>query len=298
MILFHFPEFEQVGTGLLQSVPQLQPGRFRRARFSNGEMFAELDTAVAGQDCVVLGSITPPDEHLLSTLLLAHTLRKEGAARITGMIPYLAYSRQDSSKPNQSLAAQWTGAMAQASGFDEIVTVDVHSIEDQRLWPIPLISLSPAPVFASALKENQLMGATIVAPDEGAIARCSAIREAAGLPPEPIPYFEKHRTAAGIQHAQFVGAVGLQVVVVDDILDTGATLVSACQRLLCAGVEDMQVMVTHGLFTGDDWKGLWGLGVSRIFRTDTIPAPAEPANSKVVTLSVTPLLKAALSGMH
>lgn len=82
----------------------------------------------------------------------------------------------------------------------------------------------------------------------------------------------------------------------DDILDTGATLVSACQRLLCAGVEDIQVMVTHGLFTGDEWTGLWELGVSRIFRTDTIPTPAEPTNGRVVTLSVTPLLAKALSG--
>lgn len=296
MILFHFPEFEQVGAELLQSVRQLKPGRFRRGRFSNGEVFVELDTAVAGEECAVLGSITPPDERLLSTLLLAHTLRKNGARKITGIIPYLAYSRQDRNKLNESLAAQWTGALAQASGFDTVITVDVHSIEDQRLSPIPLISLSPAPVFASALKEYQLMGATIVAPDEGAIARCTAIREGAGLPPEPIPYFEKHRTETGIQHARFVGAVGNQVVLVDDILDTGATLVSACQRLLCAGVEDIQVMVTHGLFTGDEWTGLWELGVSRIFRTDTIPTPAEPMNGRVVTLSVTPLLAKALSG--
>lgn len=176
MILFHFPEFEQVGAELLQSVRQLKPGCFRRGRFSNGEVFVELDTAVADEECAVLESITPPDERLLSTLLLAHTLRKNGARKITGIIPCLACSRQDRNKPNESLAAQWTGALAQASCFDTVITVDVHSVEDQRLSPIPLISLSPAPVFASALKEYQLMGATIVAPDEGAIARCTAIR--------------------------------------------------------------------------------------------------------------------------
>lgn len=91
MILFHFPEFEQVGAELLQSVRQLKPGRFRRGRFSNGEVFVELDTAVADEECAVLGSITPPDERLLSTLLLAHTLRKNSARKITGIIPYLAY---------------------------------------------------------------------------------------------------------------------------------------------------------------------------------------------------------------
>ena len=297
MILFQFPEFELQGTRLLQSVPQLQSGHFLLGRFSNGELFVHLDTAVTGKDCVVLGSIAPPDERLLSMLLLAHTLRKEEARSITAIIPYLAYSRQDKSKSNQSLAAQWTGTLAQASGFDEIITVDVHSIEDQRLSPIPLISLSPAPVFAAALKEYQLMGATIVAPDEGAIARCTAIRDAAGLPPERTPYFEKHRTETGIQHARFVGTVGTQVVLVDDILDTGATLVSACQRLVCAGVEDIEVMITHGLFTRDEWKELWGIGVSRIFCTDTVPTAVEPANGRIVTLSATPLLTKTLSGM-
>lgn len=296
MILFQFAEFARMGSGLLEFARQLQPGDFRIGRFNNGELFAELKTPVAGENCAVLGSITPPDVQLCSTLLLAHTLRKEGAREITGILPYLAYSRQDKNKSLQSLAAQWTGAIAQASGFDRIITVDVHSPEDQRLSPVPLISLSPAAVFAAALKEQRLAGAAIVAPDEGAIARCEAIRDAAKLPPEPIPYFEKHRTEAGIEHARFVGQVGLQVVLVDDILDTGATLISACQRLLCAGVEDIQIMVTHGLFTGSEWKGLWELGVSRIFCTDTIPlAPAE-GPGKIVTLSVVPLLAGALAG--
>jgi len=298
MILFGFPEFERTGAELLKSSRQLQPGRFRTGRFSNGELFVEAETAVAGEDCAVLGSITPPDSQLVSTLLLAHTLRKEGARTITGVVPYLAYSRQDKNKCRQSLAAQWTGAVIQASGFDRIITVDVHSSEDQRLFPIPLISLYPAAVFADALEKNQLTGATIVAPDQGAITRGEAIRDAAGLSFEPIPYFEKHRTEAGIQHVRFVGSVGIQVVLVDDILDTGATLISACQRLLCAGVEDIEIMVTHGLFTGDDWKGLWELGVSRIFCTDTVPLPAEARSGRIVTLSIVALLASALDRMQ
>lgn len=298
MILFQFPEFECTGGELLKSSRQMQPGCFRTGRFSNGELFIELETAVAGEDCAVLGSITPPDSQLVLTLLLADTLRKEGARTITGVLPYLAYSRQDKNKPRQSLAAQWTGAMARASGFDRVITVDVHSSEDQRLFPIPLISLYPAAVFADALQANQLTGATIVAPDEGATARCEAVRAAAGLSPEAIPYFEKHRTEAGIQHVRFVGSVGIQVVLIDDILDTGATLISACQRLLCAGVEDIEIIVTHGLFTGDEWKGLWELGVSRIFCTDTVPLKAEARSSGIVTLSIAPLLASALDRMQ
>jgi ribose-phosphate pyrophosphokinase len=188
------------------------------------------------------------------------------------------------------MAAAWIGALAQASGFDRAITFDLHSSEDQRLFAIPLVSLSPAAIFASALNRYQLGGATIIAPDEGAIARCEAIRAAAGLPSIAIPYFEKHRVETGIQHTRFVGEVGSQAVLVDDILDTGATLLSACARLLCAGAEDIQIMITHGLFTGKEWEGLWELGVSRIFCAHTVPLHAGVDVGRIVILSAVPLL--------
>ena len=265
-------------------------GEFRVGRFDNGEMFIQLDTPVAGEPCLVLGSIAPPEEQLFSTLLLAHTLRKEGAKQVTAVLPYLGYSRQDKNKPGESLAAAWTGAMAYASGVDRVITIDVHSPDDQRLFPIPLISISSATILGAALNRHQLSGATIIAPDEGAIPRCEAVREAAGLEPAAIPWFEKHRAETGIQHVRFTGDVGLEAVLVDDILDTGATLISACQRLLCAGVEDIQIMVTHGLFTGTEWERLWELGVSRIFCTDTIPRRAGINDARIVTLPAHALL--------
>jgi len=176
MILFAFPEFETMTAGLETSLPRLSPGRFHARRFDNGELCIEVETPVAGEDCAILGSITPPDANLFSTLLLAHTLRKEGARRITGVLPYLAYSRQDKNKSGQSLAAAWTGELGRASGFDRVITVDAHSSEAERLFPIPLISLSPANIFASALASYQLSGATFVAPDRGGCPLRSARR--------------------------------------------------------------------------------------------------------------------------
>jgi ribose-phosphate pyrophosphokinase len=295
MILFASPEFDATAAGLRESVPRISLGQFRAGRFNNGELFIEVETPVASEDCLILGSFTPPDAQLLSTLLLAHTLRKEGAQQVTGLFPYLAYSRQDKEKAGQSLAAAWTGALARASGLDRIITIDVHSSDDQRLFPIPLISLSPAAVFAAALHQYQLAGATIIAPDKGAIARGEAVRKAAGLASAAIPWFEKQRGEKGIQHTRFIGEVGLQAVLIDDILDTGATLVSACQRLFCSGVEDIQIMVTHGLFTGKEWEVLWALGVSRIFCTDSVPLPAGVDRGRIVTLSAIPLLASELT---
>lgn len=295
MIVYASRPFEPMGGIFCRSSAQIRCGKFRAARFANGELFIQVDTPPAGQDCAILASIAPPDDQMLSTFLLAHTLRKEGARRITGVFPYLAYSRQDKNKQGQSLAAAWIGSVAFASGFDEVLTVDVHSPDDERLFQVPLESVSPAPIFAAALNEHRLSGATIIAPDHGAVSRCEAIRAAAGLAPAAISWFEKHRAAEGIEHTRFIGEVGTQAVLIDDILDTGATLISACQRLFLAGVEDIQIMVTHGLFTGDDWQRLWGFGVSRIYCTDTVPRPAAEADPRIVTLSAAPLLATALS---
>jgi ribose-phosphate pyrophosphokinase len=126
------------------------------------------------------------------------------------------------------------------------------------------------------------------------VTRLKPRNGAAGLAPAAIPWFEKHRTETGIEHIRFTGEVGVQAVLPDDILDTGATLVSACQRLFCAGIEDIQIMVTHGLFTGKEWEGLWELGVSRIICTDTVPRCAEASDPRIVTLSAIPLLAGAL----
>lgn len=295
MILFAPPAFEPMATGLRQAVRGLNCGAFCTRRFDNGEMFIRLGTPVAGEECAILASIAPPDERLLAILLLAHTLRKEGARRITGIFPYLAYSRQDKNKPGESLAAAWTGSLAFASGFDTVITVDAHSENDERLFDVPLISISPARLFARALHCHQLTRATMIAPDHGAICRCEAIRAAAGLESAATAWFEKHRGESGIEHAQFHGDVGAQAVLVDDILDTGATLVSACRRIFLAGVEDIQIMVTHGLFTGSEWRRLWEFGVSRIFCTDTVPRPAGVADPRIVTLSAVPLMASALN---
>jgi len=272
-------------------------GKFRTARFENGEMHVEVQTSPLNEHCLILGSIAPPDEQLVSVLLLAHTLKKEGARRVIAAFPYLAYARHDKDKPGESLAAAWAGALIQASGIDQLITVDVHSERAKALFQVPVISLSPAELFAEVLRGHSLRDATIVAPDGGAIGRCQAVKVAAGLADDQIPYFEKHRTPTGITHSGPLGEVGRRVVMVDDILDTGGTLLSACEKLRAAGVGDISIMVTHGLFTGERWKALWRLGVKRIFCTDSVPLPAGLDADRIVRLPLAPLLEFTLRGL-
>ena len=290
MILFSLPRNGTLAAAVapLAHVPE---GRAVVGRFANGELHARVETPVTGQDAVLLGSVAPPDEDLLATLLLAHTLVKERARSLTALLPYLGYARQDKREPGRSLGAQWLGRLLHAAGVQEVVTVDVHSPHIHDLFPIPVRSLSPAALFAAAIGSRGVEDLCVVAPDEGAIERCEAVRVAAGVQ-RPLAYFSKTRTEGGIVHRTLHGAVAPRATLVDDILDTGGTLVSACERLAAAGVREIEITVTHGLFTGAGWQRLRSLGVSRICCTDTTAPPADAG--PVTVLSVAPLLAAHL----
>jgi ribose-phosphate pyrophosphokinase len=290
MILFSFPGYENVARELREAAP-VQAGQFAVGRYANQEVHARIENSVSGEHCLILGTIAPPDESLLSVLLLADTLKKKLAGKITAVLPYLAYSRQDKDKPGESLGTAWVGALLKSSGIDQVLTIDVHSERDKQLFPIPLISLSTDSLFAEVITRHGLADATMVAPDNGAIARCEAVMKAAGMPGGDIPYFEKRRTDKGIVHSGPIGTIGAKVVIVDDMIDTGETLVSACDKLAAAGTREIYILVTHGLFTGSTWLKLWSLGVKQIFCTDTVPLRRDIEIAKITVLSVAPIIR-------
>jgi ribose-phosphate pyrophosphokinase len=294
MLLFSFSAYESIARQL-RALASVQAGRFDVGRYDNRELHARIEGHISGEHCLILGTSAPPDECLLSVTLLAETLKKEGADKITAVFPYLAYSRQDKNKPGESLGTAWVGALLKSSGMDQVLTVDVHSERDKQLFPIPLISLSTANLFADAIKKYRLTDATIVAPDNGAISRCEDVKRAAGMSMGGTPYFEKKRTEKGIIHHGPVGKVGAKAVLVDDMIDTGGTLVSACEKLRSAGVEEIYILVTHGLFTDFSWTKLWSLGVKHIFCTDTIPLRSGIEAANITALSVAPLIREALA---
>jgi len=276
-------------------LPIEQRGELAVERFPNGELRVEVKAEVRGQECSLIGSVSPPEERLVSFLLASHTLRSEGAAEVVAVIPYLAYARQDEREPGMSLAAACVGSLLAAAGVDRVVTIDLHSRRAGELFPIPVASLSPAPLFAAEIGALGLAGATIVAPDEGAIERCRAVAEAAASA-RPVAHLRKRRVGGQVEHLEIVGEIAPSVVIVDDILDTGGTLISCCAELHRAGVERIVVMITHGLFTGPRWSELWSLGVESLYVTDTVPVLAQRPPRGVRVLSVAPVLEAALPG--
>lgn len=242
-----------------------------------------IDSPVRGRDCLVIGSIAPPDERLATALLLCHTLKKEGAGRVTAFLPYLAYARQDKAEPGRSLALHWIGRLLKASGVDRVACVDVHSRRAFDLLPIPLDSLSPAGLFARQIEKLSLQEATLVAPDEGASERCRRVAEALGSS-VAAAVFKKRRMPDGRVESTLQGRAGERAVVIDDILDTGATLAACCRRLRDQGTREITLMVTHGLFTGEAWKSLGKLGVKRIYCTDSVPLRAGLRGIRVLPL--------------
>jgi ribose-phosphate pyrophosphokinase len=291
VILFGLARLAALEAAILRLLPEVEEGRVQIDRFANGELYARLGTPVADRVAVLLGAVAPPDEDLLATLLLAHTLAREGARSVMALLPYLGYARHDRAEPGKSLGTAWLGALLAAAGVAEVAAVDVHSRQVHELFPILVRSLSPAPLFAAELARDGVEDVCVVAPDEGARERGEAVRQAARVL-RPLVWLGKTRTEAGVVHSALHGEVAPRAVIVDDILDTGGTLVSACGALQSAGVREIRVMVTHGLFTGVGWRRLWRLGVERIYCTDTTMPPS--GIGPVTVLSVAPLLAAHL----
>ncbi|MGO9319537.1 MAG: ribose-phosphate diphosphokinase [Solirubrobacteraceae bacterium] len=284
-IIFPLPQYRPTLSGELIERSTLALGRCEIARFANGELYVRIGDPVAGRICGIWGSLAPPDEQILSVLALAHTLRREGARQVVALLPYLGYARQDRAEQGQSLGAAWAGDLLRAAGVDRVLTIDVHSSRAAACFPMHVDSLSPAPLFAEVLARRGLTAVSVVAPDEGALERSEAVIRAAGLR-TALACLRKRRDADGVAHSSLVGTISSRVVIVDDILDTGGTLVSACAALRGAGAREIHVFVTHGLFTGEGWRELPALGVQRVYTTDSLPAARERGGSIVEVLPV------------
>jgi ribose-phosphate pyrophosphokinase len=287
-VVFALPGFEAL---LRPERVGAEHGAFDVRRFANGELHVRLGMPVDRRECLVVGSVAPPERRLVEVLLLADTLRRSGAARVRAVLPYLAYARQDRPEARESLASGWLGAVLAASGVDDVITVDAHSDAALRLLERPVHSEPTAAFLAERLRRSGDLGdAVVVAPDEGAIDRASAVAAALGL---PSAWVDKRRTETGVRHGAVVGELRPAAVVIDDILDTGATLVSCCLVLAANGVRRLDVAVTHGLFTGGAWTDLLRMARA-IHVTDTVPSAREQTSPVIHVHPVAKLLEGAV----
>jgi ribose-phosphate pyrophosphokinase len=295
MILYSIPELKYLIRDLKKYSTNhyLILGKSQFSQFINGEWHAKILENVSDKECAILGSLTPPTEQLLKTLILIHTLKKEGAKRIVLVLPYFAYTRHDKNKKNESLVTDLIYKLLTSVGVDKIITVDIHSRPNITFTKIPILNVLATELFLDSLTKNDLKNITIIAPDEGAKERSADFRKTAGITKQ-IAYFKKIRTNNKIRHTKLVGKISDSVILIDDILDTGFTLISCVKLLKKLGVKKIIIAVTHGLFMGEQWDYLFQLGVSKIITTDSVATVLNIKNKKIKVISCAPLLAKAL----
>lgn len=287
--------FERFAEEIRVVDPGIAKGIFQSVRYRDGEACVSVRQGVEGQDCLLVGTVAPPDNQMLEFLMLADAIKRGGARTIWAFLPYLAYSRQDKLSPGQAGGIATVGSLFKAVGINGVVTVDLHSRLDSKLVGLPVLSLMSTSLFANQIKNSGWQDMTVVAPDEGAIHRNEALAEALGVAGSVVHLV---KTSDSIVHLGIVGDVGPRVVLADDILDSGRTLVSACNVLHQHGVQEIVVAVTHGLFNGEIWKELFGLGIKTLYVTDSCPSALKTEQPQVAVISIRPLIPTVLTAVR
>jgi ribose-phosphate pyrophosphokinase len=263
--------------------------RVNLGRFADGEISVRIDENVRGNDVFILQPTNPPGENILEMLLMIDAAKRASAARITCVIPYYGYGRQDrKDQPRVPIGAKLMANMIVSAGADRVLGIDFHQHQLQGFFDIPVDHLYAMPVFANHYKKKNLIEPVVVAPDVGSakMARGFAKRLNATL-----AIIDKRRPAANVSEVvNVVGEVtGRDCILVDDMIDTAGTLVEAARVLREAGAARVFATATHGVFSGPAFERLAGEEIEEIVVTDTIPLTRD-APDKIRVLSVADIL--------
>lgn len=274
------------------------PGRRVLTRFPDTELHVEIQDSVRGHDVYLLQPTGPPvSEHLLDLIFLADACRRAGAGRLTAVIPYLGYARQDRrASGRESVGARLVADVIKASSIERVVAVDLHTGALEGFFAIPLEHLSAVPMLAEAIRPKASANSVVVAPDLGAV---KLARRYAGILNLPMAIVHKTRISAErVEAREIVGEVrGRVPIIVDDMISTGATIEAACHALVAAGcAPGVVVSSTHGLFVGPAIERLRALHVRSFVVTDSLARRASAL--AIETVTVAPLLTDAIERLH
>jgi ribose-phosphate pyrophosphokinase len=267
MFTFLLPPFDSESNPIVNT----QLGSFQLIRFSNQELHIHLDCDVRDKKCLIVGSISPPDTQFFTYMSLIHTLKKNGATECVAILPYLSYARQEHEEPKQSQMAALVFSLLEKSGADQIIAFDIHSKKAQSLFSIPVHEIQSASLFASYLLEHHIPFDSCISPDMGGIERSVHLADLLHIPRRG--YFKKIRSAASVELLEFHGDVGKKILIVDDVVDTGSTLLKCVEALHTKGVLSITIAVTHPLFSENKTQELYRYGVDKIICLSTIPLP-------------------------
>lgn len=267
-------------------------------RFADGELFVRIDENVRGNDVFIVQPTNPPADNIMELLLMIDAALRASAARVTVVMPYYGYSRQDrKDQPRVAIGAKLVANMIQKAGADRVVGVDFHQHQLQGFFDIPVDHLYAAPVFTAHYRKKQLQDPVVVAPDVGSakMARGFAKRLNATL-----AIVDKRRPKANVAEVvNVVGEVGdRDCLLVDDMIDTAGTMCEAARALKALGARDVYVCATHALFSGPAVERLSNSPIAEVAVTDTVAIPPEKMFPTLKVLSVGELLSKAIRYIH
>jgi len=267
-------------------------------RFADEEVFVEIHENVRGEDVFVVQSTSfPANDNLMELLICIDALRRASAKRITAVVPYFGYARQDRKPgPRTPISAKLVANLITTAGADRVLAVDLHAGQIQGFFDIPTDNLYAAPVMAAdVLARSGGKDLMVVSPDVGGVVRARAL--AKRLDNAPLAIVDKRRDKPGQSEVMnIIGDVkGRSCILIDDIIDSGGTLCNAAQALMDAGAASVTAYLTHGVLSGGAVARVEGSALKELVITDTIqPTEAAQASSKIRVLSIAPLIGEAI----
>lgn len=267
-------------------------------RFSDGEIFVRIDENIRGSDLFIIQSTNPPADNILEMLLLIDAARRASAHRITCVLPYFGYARQDrKDQPRVAIAAKLMANMIQTAGADRVLGLDFHQHQLQGFFDVPVDHLYAAPVLTAHYRKKELKDLVVVAPDVGAakMARGFAKRLDASL-----AIVDKRRPRANVAEVvNVVGDVeGRDCLIADDMIDTAGTMTEAARALKALGAADIYVCATHALLSGPAKQRFDDAPIKEVTVTDSVAIPESRRPHQLNVLSVGELLSKAIRFTH
>lgn len=278
-------------------------GTARTEVFPDGELIVHIEEDVRGRDCfVVLSTCDPVNDNLMELLIFADSLRRSSAKRVTAVMPYFGYGRQDRKERGRTpITAKLVANLITEAGFDRVLALDLHAAQIQGFFDLPVDHLAAAPVFVDYFEgiRSDLGDLVIVSPDVGNVKVATGYADILGG--DLAITFKKRISGSEVQASQIVGNVkGRTVLMVDDMVSTAGTICEAARVLKEAGASRIYVAATHGVFCGPAVDRIRESAIDRIIVTNTIPHEQRvvPIRDRVETLCVSRLFADAIRHIH
>ena len=267
-------------------------------QFSDGEIFVRIDRNARGRDVFIVQSTTAPADNIMELCLLIDAAKRASAARVTAVVPYFGYGRQDrKDQPRVAIGAKLAANLIVAAGADRVISIDFHQHQIQGFFDIPVDHLYAAPVITKYFRDMALDDLVVIAPDAGAAKMARGFAKRLGA---SFAIIDKRRPKANLSEVlHVVGEVeDMTCLLVDDMVDTGGSLANAVHALRDRGARTVYAAATHPIFSGDASARLADAPIEELIVTNTIHTPAAKVFDKLRVLTVADLLAKAINHVH